>query len=243
VDLTVTETNEQGADRLQGTGGTLANQSYGSAHTVRWKSQNTTSCVSEEFAADKAKNNTQGVSTGGLYKETHTYRITCNTVAGAVNLAGEIVPSVTDTVTVSVNKPTLSCTPDKRSVYTGETIVWTAAPNPFSLPSGIGSYSYSWTGAGASPASQSGVARTYEAAYNGSGSYETTVTLTAPGSRTATEKCVADATAKPPVTTIIVLKRPVASVDPRLPTSLILWRIWEGFRSGEITKSGSKSSL
>lgn len=201
VDLTVTD--DTGSNRLQGTGGTLTNQSYGSAHTLRWTSENTTSCTGTNFDADKERNNTAGVGTGGLSQEEHTYTITCDAQPYAVNGQGVVGEKVTDTVTVAVNPPTLSCVPDRASAFVNEPITWAATPNPATPPSGSGAYSYAWTSTGATPSAQTGASLSFPVAYQTSGSYTASATLVAPGSRTAVAACGA-----PPGTPVVITALP-----------------------------------
>ncbi|MEK7137240.1 MAG: hypothetical protein AAB853_03060, partial [Patescibacteria group bacterium] len=186
VDLVIDQSSVRGDDSQSDT----LTVSYGAPHTLRWTSANTTSCTGTNFETDKAKNNTAGVATGGLMSEKYTYTITCNTVSGAVNSSGSLASTVTDTVTVGVNPPTLSCEADKTSAFVNETITWTATPVPSAPPSGL--YGFSW----------SQLTQTYQLApryvlsnnpltvrYSDTGEKKASVTLTAPGSRTATASC------------------------------------------------------
>ncbi|MEK7208231.1 MAG: hypothetical protein AAB699_01625, partial [Patescibacteria group bacterium] len=168
VDLVIDHSSVTGDDSQSDT----LTVPYGALHTLRWNSENTTSCSSQEFATDKERNNATGVSTGALTNATYSYAITCNAVADAIGSLGQRVSQVSDTVSVTVSNPEISCRADKPSAFVDEAVTWSAdAPS--------GSTGYQWSSTGATP--PSGTSAAYPVRYEKSGAYRARVILTPPG--------------------------------------------------------------
>ncbi|MSU55116.1 MAG: hypothetical protein EXS46_01075 [Candidatus Taylorbacteria bacterium] len=119
-------------------GGTMA-VAYASTPVLKWTSLNATDCTSSDFSTGTVANNTtNGVDIGPLSNATKTYLITCTGLGG----------SGTDTATVTVAPPTLSCSGTLNALVG----TWTATPVPVGIPVGL-NYSYVWSGSEITPGS------------------------------------------------------------------------------------------
>ena len=126
-------------------------------------------------------NGSDGLSGSGASKS-KTYSST-GTKTASVTVTSDGATKSADCGSVSVDTDTsdisLSCSPDRTSANTGDSVRWTAYPS-----GGSGSYSYSWSGT--DDLSGSGSSQTKS--YSSSGSKTASVTVTS-GSKTKTANC------------------------------------------------------
>ena len=179
---------------------------YGGTTKLTWTTtNNATGCTAQgDWSGSKlvtGAGNGGNETVGPLSKTSYSFGISC---AGP----GGTSPVVTESVTV--NSPTVTCSPNSGVVGNpGHTFVWTAVPTP-SLPSGF-AYSYSWSGTDIPTGAQTPTGNPYSVTYSSVTPTPKTakVTLSATGSRTASADCSSSVIAKPDLTPLNPPNAPV----------------------------------
>ncbi|MEK6815298.1 MAG: hypothetical protein AABY65_11230, partial [Nitrospirota bacterium] len=136
--------------------------------------------------------NAAGISTDGLVSSGYTYSITCQSVPGSP------VPAVSDSVTIYINNPSVSCRAPEEEAVVGDDVVWTGTVTPPALPAGSGSYSFRWKGTDLPSAGISTPNPSYTARYGSAGRKTMELRLSAPGRFPLSTSCETRVRPAPP---------------------------------------------